>query len=77
MFYIANGLAYRPCNRALLASEADRPATVFSIHNLAYQGDYPYDTFTTLKLPDSFWSPESLEFYDRMSFIKGGLVYAR
>ncbi len=61
---------------ALLASNKNRPAVVFTIHNLAYQGDYSFDIYRSLKLPDYFWSPESLEFYGRLSFIKGGLVYA-
>ena len=61
---------------ALLAQERDRPATVFSIHNLAYQGDFTYDTFQSLNLPDAFWSPETMEFYGRFAFIKGGLVFA-
>jgi starch synthase len=61
---------------ALLADEPNRPATVFTIHNLAYQGVFPRSTFEALRLPSRFWSPEALEFYDQMSFIKGGLVFA-
>ena len=61
---------------ALLAADSDRPAMVFTIHNLSYQGDFPFDTFSALNLPVDLWSPDALEFYDRMSFIKGGLVYA-
>jgi starch synthase len=61
---------------ALLSLEAHRPATVFTIHNLAYQGRFPADTLASIGLPYSFWSPESLEFYGELSFMKGGLVYA-
>jgi starch synthase len=61
---------------ALLGDEPNRPATVFTIHNLAYQGLFPYDTFLRLRLPPRFWSPEALEFYGQLSFIKGGLVFA-
>ena len=61
---------------ALLSLEGNRPATVFSIHNLAYQGDFSYDIFKTLNLPASLWSPETMEFYGRFAFIKGGLVFA-
>ncbi len=61
---------------ALLASSVDRPATVFTIHNLSYQGLFPYDTFVTLRLPPSLWSPDALEFYGQVSFIKGGLAFA-
>ena len=61
---------------ALLNDEPQRPATVFTIHNLAYQGVFPHATFVRLNLPPRFWSPNALEFYDQLSFIKGGLVFA-
>jgi starch synthase len=61
---------------ALLSARQDRPATVFTIHNLAYQGLFDYDTFIELGLPRKLWSPEALEFYGRFSFIKGGLCFA-
>jgi len=81
------GFAWKPdiihCNDwqsglipALLEDEPNRPATVFTIHNLAYQGVFPWETFQRLGLPQRYWSPTALEFYNQLSFIKGGLVYA-
>jgi starch synthase len=61
---------------ALLGDEPGRPATVFTIHNLAYQGLFPKDTCKRIAIPERFWSFHALEFYDQLSFIKGGLVYA-
>ena len=61
---------------ALLSLHKDRPATVFTIHNLAYQGNFDYQTFTDLHLPDELWHMEGLEFYNQLSFMKGGLAYA-
>jgi starch synthase len=61
---------------ALLATEPARPATVFTIHNLAYQGVFPYDTFLSLHLPASLWSLDAIEFHGQMSFIKGGIAFA-
>ena len=61
---------------ALLHDEPNRPATMFTIHNLAYQGLFPQETFKALALPDALWSPTALEFYGQLSFIKGGLVFA-
>jgi starch synthase len=61
---------------ALLENQPDRPATVFTVHNLAYHGWFPYSTFQDLALPTHFWSHERLEFYGQLAFIKGGLVYA-
>lgn len=81
------GLAWRPdivhCHDwqsglvpALLAPSNPRPATVFTIHNLSYQGLFPYETFTALRLPEPLWSLHGLEFHGQLSFIKGGLAYA-
>lgn len=61
---------------ALLAGASKRPATVFTIHNLAYQGLFPYETFQALNLPTELWSMDGLEFHGQMSFIKGGIAYA-
>jgi len=60
----------------LLQSCEQPPATVFTVHNLAYQGLFSQDTFRTLGLPDSLWQPDQLEFYGQLSFIKGGLVFS-
>lgn len=61
---------------ALLSLEFPRPATVFTVHNLAYQGQFPRDIFQRLGLPESLWSMAGLEFHGQMSFMKGGLAYA-
>lgn len=62
---------------ALLSSEVNRPATVFTVHNLAYQGVYSQEAFEMLDLPQRLWSSVSgIEFYGQMSFMKGGLVFA-
>jgi starch synthase len=60
----------------LLAGQATRPATVFTIHNLAYQGLFDWKIFKKLGLPADFWSMDALEFHNQFSFIKGGLVFA-
>ena len=61
---------------ALLAGEPGRPATVFTIHNLAYQGLFPWETFQALGLPPGLWSVEGVEFWGQMSFMKAGLVFS-
>ena len=61
---------------ALLSLEAARPATVFTIHNLAYQGVFPAEEYQRLGLPAALWSVKGLEFYGQASYIKGGLNYA-
>jgi len=61
---------------ALLSLEYDRPSTVFTIHNMAYQGLFPASSAVSLNLPGQLWHSGGLEFHDHLSFIKGGLVYA-
>ncbi len=61
---------------ALLAQETQRPASVFTVHNLAYQGLFPWTTFQALELPYDLWAMDAMEFYGKFSFIKGGLAFA-
>lgn len=61
---------------ALLEIYPQRPATVFTIHNLAYQGIFSSKTFFDLALPTELWGMHGLEFHNEFSFIKGSLVYA-
>ncbi len=61
---------------ALLSLESNRPATVFSIHNMAYQGLFPKAAFASLNLPGQLWNPSGIEFNGMLSFLKGGLAYS-
>ena len=62
---------------ALLSAEPKRPKTVFTVHNLAYQGVYSEEAFEMIDLPKRLWSSVSgIEFHGQMSFMKGGLVFA-
>lgn len=61
---------------ALIQDKPQRPVTVFTIHNLAYQGLFPASYMSMLGLPAHLYSPTGLEFYGQLSFIKGGLAYA-
>lgn len=61
---------------AILSGYADRPKTVFTIHNLAYQGLFSREVFEALALPETLWQLEGVEFYGMLSFMKGGLVFA-
>jgi starch synthase len=54
----------------------ERPASVFTIHNIAYQGVFPKDSVPRLGLPWEFFQMEGLEFYDQLSFLKAGLFYS-
>jgi starch synthase len=55
---------------------AARAATVFTIHNLAYQGNFERDQWPAAGLPDSLYQVNGLEFYGGWSFMKGALTCA-
>jgi starch synthase len=55
---------------------AGRPKTVFTIHNLGYQGLFPKTKFGLLGLPPDYFSLHGIEFYDQVSLLKAGLVYS-
>ena len=61
---------------ALLTQFSERPATLFTIHNMAYQGLFDKQAYFDLGLPMSLWHLNGVEFHDLFSFIKGGLSYA-
>jgi len=51
--------------------------TVFSIHNLAYQGRFPMDIFPGLDLPDELARPMgALEYYGEVNYMKAGLIFS-
>ncbi|HEY2031536.1 MAG TPA: glycogen synthase GlgA [Myxococcales bacterium] len=53
-----------------------RARTVFTIHNLAYQGIFPREAMSDLGLPADLFNADALEFYGQVSLIKAGLVFA-
>jgi starch synthase len=54
----------------------DAMATVFTIHNLAYQGVFEKEFFHELGLPDYLFDIEGLEFYGKVNLMKGALLYS-
>ncbi len=50
--------------------------TVVTIHNIAYQGSYWGMDFGLTNLPGSYFSATGVEFYGRLNFLKGGVLYA-
>ncbi len=49
---------------------------VLTIHNAGYQGWFPPRTMETLLLPWDMFTFDKLEHYDKVDFLKGGIVYA-
>jgi starch synthase len=53
-----------------------RVASVYTVHNLAYQGLFDASHWDDLGLPDTAFSLDGLEFHGQISFMKAGLFYA-
>lgn len=52
-------------------------ASLFSIHNIAYQGIYPKETLLKAGLGWGEFTPNKMEFYDQVNFLKAGMAYAQ
>jgi len=50
--------------------------TVFSVHNIAYQGFFPKDQFAVTGLSWDLFSPEGIEYYGDLNLLKAGLVFS-
>jgi starch synthase len=53
-----------------------RPRVVFTIHNMAYQGNFHPDLVPRLGLPWTLYTPDGFEFWGRLSYLKSALVYS-
>ncbi len=52
------------------------PKTVITVHNIAFQGQFPAGYFNVLNLPPQAFAIDGVEFYGNVSFLKGGLACA-
>ena len=55
---------------------AHRPGTVFTVHNLHFQGRYPPAILPAVGLPAHAYAVDGVELWGSASFIKGGLYHA-
>jgi starch synthase len=53
-----------------------RPATVLTIHNIAFQGHYYEDLLGSLGLPPEAMALEGVEYFGGIGFLKGGIWFA-
>ena len=61
---------------AYLAWRGANIPSILTIHNLAYQGLFPKESLRRIGAPENSFHIDGLEFYDKLSFLKGGIVYA-
>ena len=50
--------------------------TVFTIHNIAFQGVFPMRSFYRTNLPDELMGIDGVEFYGQMSMMKAGILFS-
>ena len=50
--------------------------SIFTIHNMAYQGNFSKEYLHLTGLPWSVFTPEKLEFFNFVSYLKAGLVFS-
>jgi starch synthase len=53
-----------------------RPPSVFTVHNMAFQGKFPLGLFPVLGLPPQAAGVEGLEYYGTLGYLKAGLWFA-
>jgi starch synthase len=53
-----------------------RVPSVLTVHNMAFQGQFPADIFPLLGLPPEAFAIEGVEYYGMVGFLKAGLHYA-
>jgi starch synthase len=54
----------------------NQTASVFTIHNLAYQGEFGLEALDTLGLPHSLFNYQGVEAWGRVNFLKAGAVFS-
>jgi len=52
-------------------------AVLMTIHNIAYQGIFPKETLTLAGLSWDIFTKENLEYFDKINYLKGGLVFSQ
>lgn len=57
-------------------AETPEIPSILTIHNIAFQGQFGANIFSELRLPAHAFSTESIEYYNDVSFLKGGLQTA-
>ena len=60
----------------LSLQKGPRPSTVFTSHNMAFQGNFPAEALDRLAIPPEHFCAAGIEFYNQLSFLKAGLRYA-
>ena len=50
-----------------------KPATVFTIHNLAFQGNFPREVLSSIGVSEQHFADGGIEFYGQVSYLKAAI----
>ncbi len=56
--------------------EGSKPATVFTIHNLAFQGNFSREVLPFIGIPERLFAGDGVEFYGQVSYLKAAIRYS-
>lgn len=80
---VVHGHDWQAALMSLLLRDAERKhgvtlavKTVFTIHNIAYQGLFPRSVFARTNLPEDLNTMDGLEYYEQTNLLKGGILFA-
>ena len=54
----------------------DKTVICYTIHNIAFQGNYPYEKMFTAEIDTSYFAYDKIEFFGNISFMKAGIIYS-
>jgi starch synthase len=60
-----------------LQPEAERHATVLTVHDAAFQGHVRPEALPYLGMPNALYRPDALEWYGLVNMLKGGMAFAQ
>jgi starch synthase len=63
-------------HRRDLCPDLGEVPSLFTIHNLAYQGVFPSQGLDVAGIPEDLFHMDGVEFYDKLNLLKGGILYA-
>jgi len=53
--------------------KGSKPATIFTIHNLAFQGNFPREVLSSIGIPEQLFADGGVEFYGQVSYLKAAI----
>jgi starch synthase len=65
-----------PAYQRYLGAGKPKPATVLTLHNLAFQGQFPPDVLPRIGLPAEAFASHGVEYFGDVGYLKSGILFA-